>query len=165
MNWGQTNIKKGRNKGIVVFPIFVSHFSFPLLSPPIFAFPRLLKSLLSQEPMLIYKNPVFILPDTVEKNIHRAEERDLKKRGKKEKLDMKRAAAAFCRHLIIPSMLSRIFHRSTDRTHIYAWAVLAAWVGFIFFPSLLYRILGGGARLRRPSRERTLEDIFPESVL
>lgn len=31
-----------------------------------------------------------------------------------------------------------------------------AWLGLIFFPSLLNRILGGGARLRRPSRDRTL---------
>ena len=32
----------------------------------------------------------------------------------------------------------------------------AAWVGVMRLPSLLYLILGGGARLRRPSRERTL---------
>jgi len=55
----------------------------------------------------------------------------------------------------------------------YAWVVLAAaWLGLTFFPSLLYRTRGGyveladarrkigytltGARLRRPSRERTL---------
>lgn len=38
----------------------------------------------------------------------------------------------------------------------HAWAVLAACVGFTFFPSLLYLIRGGGARFRRPSRERTL---------
>jgi len=38
----------------------------------------------------------------------------------------------------------------------YAWVVLAAaWLGLTFFPSLLYRTRGGGARLRRPSRERT----------
>lgn len=35
-------------------------------------------------------------------------------------------------------------------------AALAAWRGLIFLPSLLYRTRGGGARLRRPSRERTL---------
>lgn len=34
-------------------------------------------------------------------------------------------------------------------------AVLAACVGVTFFPSLLYRILGGGARFRRPTRDRT----------
>lgn len=35
MNWGQTNTKIGRNKGVVDFPIFMSHFSFPLPpSPP-----------------------------------------------------------------------------------------------------------------------------------
>jgi len=33
---------------------------------------------------------------------------------------------------------------------------LAACSGLTFLPSLLYRTLGGGARLRRPSRERTL---------
>lgn len=32
----------------------------------------------------------------------------------------------------------------------------APWFGLIFFPSLLYLTRGGGARLRRPSRERTL---------
>ena len=32
----------------------------------------------------------------------------------------------------------------------------AALSGLTFLPSLLYRTLGGGARLRRPSRERTL---------
>jgi hypothetical protein len=36
------------------------------------------------------------------------------------------------------------------------YEVLAPWVGVIFLPSLLYRTRGGGARLRRPSRERTL---------
>ena len=40
----------------------------------------------------------------------------------------------------------------------YACAVLAACVGLTFFPSLLYLIRGGGARFRRPSRERTLAD-------
>jgi hypothetical protein len=41
----------------------------------------------------------------------------------------------------------------------YAWVVLAAaWLGLTFFPSLLYRTLGGGALLRRPSRERTLQE-------
>ena len=42
---------------------------------------------------------------------------------------------------------------------IYAWApaaTLAACWGLIFLPSLLKRTRGGGARLRRPSRERTL---------
>jgi hypothetical protein len=34
----------------------------------------------------------------------------------------------------------------------------AAWLGLIFFPSLLKRTRGGGARLRRPSTERTLRD-------
>jgi len=36
----------------------------------------------------------------------------------------------------------------------------AAWFGVSFFPSLLYRTRGGGARLRRPSLDRTLT-IFP----
>ena len=35
-------------------------------------------------------------------------------------------------------------------------AFCAACCGLIFFPSLLNRTRGGGARLRRPSRERTL---------
>ena len=40
---------------------------------------------------------------------------------------------------------------------LYAVVVLAAcWLGLTFFPSLLYLTRGGGARLRRPSRERTL---------
>jgi hypothetical protein len=40
---------------------------------------------------------------------------------------------------------------------IYAVVVLAAaWLGLIFFPSLLYLTRGGGARLRRPTTERTL---------
>lgn len=38
----------------------------------------------------------------------------------------------------------------------FSYEVLAPWVGVIFLPSLLYRTRGGGARLRRPSRERTL---------
>ena len=37
-----------------------------------------------------------------------------------------------------------------------ACAVFAACCGLIFFPSLLNRTLGGGARFRRPSRDRTL---------
>lgn len=38
----------------------------------------------------------------------------------------------------------------------FSYEVLAPWVGVIFLPSLLYLTRGGGARLRRPSRERTL---------
>lgn len=38
----------------------------------------------------------------------------------------------------------------------YACGAFDACCGFTFFPSLLYRTRGGGARLRRPSRERTL---------
>lgn len=38
----------------------------------------------------------------------------------------------------------------------FSYEVLAPWVGVIFLPSLLYRTRGGGARLRRPSRDRTL---------
>ena len=39
----------------------------------------------------------------------------------------------------------------------YACATLAACCGLTFFPSLLYRTLGGGARFRLPSRDRTLK--------
>jgi hypothetical protein len=38
-----------------------------------------------------------------------------------------------------------------------AWATFAACCGLTFFPSLLYRTLGGGARFRLPSRDRTLQ--------
>jgi hypothetical protein len=40
-----------------------------------------------------------------------------------------------------------------------AAAVFACCCGVIFLPSLLKRTRGGGARLRRPSRERTLLNV------
>ena len=46
-----------------------------------------------------------------------------------------------------------------------ACAVLAACCGLIFLPSLLKRTLGGGARFRRPSRERTLHDHRQQCLL
>jgi hypothetical protein len=46
-------------------------------------------------------------------------------------------------------------NQTTQRRLLLLYA-LATWLGLIFFPSLLYLTLGGGARLRRPSRERTL---------
>ena len=50
---------------------------------------------------------------------------------------------------------------------IYAAATLpVAWLGLIFLPSLLNLTRGGGARLRRPSRERTLHNVnFPSYVV
>jgi len=56
----------------------------------------------------------------------------------------------------LPCSLS--FHRMNIRSgsrSVYACATFAACCGFTFFPSLLYRTRGGGARFRRPSRERT----------
>ena len=52
--------------------------------------------------------------------------------------------------------MSRVEKTPSRRFVHYACATLAACVGFTFFPSLLYLIRGGGARLRRPSRDRTL---------
>lgn len=51
---------------------------------------------------------------------------------------------------------------NSDFHHAYAYrappaAAAAACCGLTFLPSLLYRTRGGGARLRRPSRERTLQ--------
>ena len=45
---------------------------------------------------------------------------------------------------------------STPSPHACATFGPVACCGLIFLPSLLNRTLGGGARLRRPSRERTL---------
>ena len=42
-------------------------------------------------------------------------------------------------------------------------AARTACSGLTFLPSLLYRTLGGGARLRRPSRERTLCEVSSSS--
>ena len=64
--------------------------------------------------------------------------------------------------------MSRVGKRyclSSSRSPLYRPAPPAAWAacwGFTFLPSLLYLTLGGGARLRRPSRERTL---FPVSLV
>lgn len=59
-----------------------------------------------------------------------------------------------------PAPLESSQPNAPDRTT-YAAAPAAgtlppACTGLTFLPSLLYRTLGGGARLRRPSRERTL---------
>jgi hypothetical protein len=56
-----------------------------------------------------------------------------------------------------PTPSAEINHTPQPTFFAYAVVVLAAaWLGLIFFPSLLYLTRGGGARLRRPSRERTL---------
>lgn len=72
------------------------------------------------------------------------------------------AAIAAERVIIATTMRTSHLPQSTPCFHVYATAAappaatLATWPGFTFLPSLLYRTLGGGARLRRPSRERTL---------
>lgn len=56
---------------------------------------------------------------------------------------------------------SAMINHSPNPSILYAVVVLAAaWLGLIFFPSLLYLTRGGGARLRRPSRERTLDELL-----
>jgi hypothetical protein len=57
-------------------------------------------------------------------------------------------------HFSFRSGFSISTQRHEDR-HPYAVAAFAACCGFTFLPSLLYLILGGGARFRRPSRDRT----------
>lgn len=46
--------------------------------------------------------------------------------------------------------------KQQNSSTLFVFHALAACWGVSFFPSRLYRIRGGGARLRRPSRERTL---------
>jgi len=64
------------------------------------------------------------------------------------------AYAMLCQNSRKPSIHNR--QTPVPSSSIYACVVFAAacW-GLIFFPSLLKRTLGGGARLRRPSRDRT----------
>lgn len=56
------------------------------------------------------------------------------------------------KHQSMPS-----FFTQTPEVRYAYWPALAVCCGLIFLPSLLYLTRGGGARLRRPSRERTLD--------